>query len=449
MTRWSLKVRVGVYSALLTMTALVAGVLIMMATLYLHQIDGLDRDLEGDARELVWDLKNSRDAPKDTSAPLSEKLIPLDMRDYYLVVENLEGQVVYQSPNLKGARLTGEMGGTRTIDLLGNACRVGAWEEKPYRVRVGAQLHLIERFQKDFGVGFAIAIPAVGLLVFFGGWWLGRRAVGPVSALSRAAERITTSNPQERLPAPGARDEIAKLTEVLNRSFDRLQTSYEVAARFSADASHQLKTPVTILRAGLDHLSQAGDLNDSQLAEVSLLRHQTRRLNSLIEDLLLLAQVDSGRMYLELEELDLKVLIQAAVDDLHALVEERGIRVEEDLSEPLALKVDRRLISMVLQNLVENAAKYSPDGGIIRVTARKETGWLIVKIANTGQEISEEDRDQIFERFGRGSGVGGNVRGHGLGLSIARGLLRAHGGDLQLNRPGSGWVEFELRLQVS
>jgi two-component system, OmpR family, heavy metal sensor histidine kinase CusS len=449
MIRWSLKFKVGIYAALLTMAALVAGAAVMMVTLYFHQISELDEDLHGDAQELVWDLKNFRDAPKDPRQPLSERFIPVDIREDYLIIEGPEGQVLYHSENLKGGKLDVPIESTRTVELLGKSVRVGAWKVDPYVIRIGAKLNVIERFQKDLGIGFITALPAVGLVVFFGGLWLGRRAVSPVAKLSAAAERISASNPQERLPLPAARDEIAKLTEVLNRSFDRLQTSYEIATRFSADASHQLKTPVAILRAGLDHLSRATDLSEAQSSEVSMLRQQTRRLTSLIEDLLLLAQADAGRMFLEKEDLDLKILIQAASDDLQALVDGKNITVTERLPSALPVHADRRLVAMVLQNLVENAAKYTSEGGQVRLSGYYEAQWLVVKVANTGKEISEEDREQIFERFRRGSAVGGNVRGHGLGLNIARELLHAHGGELSLNAGEPGWIEFEFRLPAN
>jgi signal transduction histidine kinase len=449
MRRWSLKVKVGVYAALLTMAALFVGVSVMMVTLYFYQIAGLDEDLKGDAEELVWDIKNFRDAPKDAREPLSDKFIPVDMRDYYLIIEGPEGQVLYRSANLAGEGLGDGFGKTRTMRVAGHAARVGSWKVEPYGVRVGARLNVIERFQKDLGVGFAAGLPAVGLVVFFGGLWLGRRAVAPVAELSSAAERISADNPRERLPLPAAADEISKLTKVLNRSFDRLQTSYEAASRFSADASHQLKTPVTILRAGLDHLSRATDLSEAQAKEVALLRQQTRRLTSLIDDLLLLAQADAGRVSLERESLDLRSMIQAARDDLEVLVDGKGIQVEESLPDPLPVMADRRLVGMVLQNLVENAAKYTADGGSIRITAIHEAGWQVVRIANTGAGIPAEDRELIFERFRRGAAVGGGVRGHGLGLNIARELLRAHGGEICLNPTEPGWIEFEFRLPAA
>ena len=247
---------------------------------------------------------------------------------------------------------------------------------------------------------------------------------------------------------PSTQDEIAKLTEVLNRSFDRLQSSYQVATRFSADASHQLKTPVAILRAGLDHLSRATELNEFQAAEVSTLRQQTRRLTSLIEDLLLLAQADAGRVFLEKADMDLNLLVRAACDDLEVLVDAKEITVEHQFAENLPVQADRRLLAMVMQNLVENAAKYTPEGGKIRVSSLIDGASAVVRIANTGREIPEADRAHIFERFRRGGDTGGNVRGHGLGLNIARELVRAHGGEVDLVSCEEGWITFELRLPL-
>lgn len=449
MTRWSLKVKVGIYAALLTIVALIAGAAVMMVTLYFNQISEVDKRLELGAHELVWDLRNFRDAPKNPDEALNVNYIPITLRENFLLILGPSGNVLYQSDNLKERMTSGVPGVTRTEVLDGHSCRVGTWKVEPYLISVGTKLHVLEQFQKDLGFGFVTALPAVGLVVFFGGLWLGRRAVAPVARLSAAAERISASNPTERLPVPATSDEIAKLTEVLNRSFDRLQTSYDIATRFSADASHQLKTPLAILRAGLDHLSSETELNEAQASEVSLLRHQTRRLTSLIEDLLLLAQVDAGRMFLEKEEFDLKILIQGVIDDLLVLVDGRNISVEQTLGQSLPAIADRRLVAIVLQNLIENAAKYTPDDGEICIAGEHSGNWLIIRISNTGQGISAEDGEQIFERFRRGSGIGGEIRGHGLGLNIARELLKAHGGEMRLNPSVPGWVQFEFRLPAS
>lgn len=446
MRRWSFKVKVGVYAALVTMTALVAGGVVMMATLYFHQSAGLNEVLAEEAEELVWDLKMFRDAPRDPGEALRDDMIPVPLRERYLEVETLDGKLVYRSPNLKGSALAVEPGRIVSRRMFGEACRVGAWREGPYLVRIGARLQVINAFMKRLVLGFAAALPAVGLVVFLGGVWLARRTVAPLAELSAAAERISAGTPRERLPAPPARDEIARLTEVLNRSFDRLEASYQIAVRFSADASHQLKTPVTILRAGLDELMHMPESGGDLHARVAMLLQQTRRLGSVIDDLLLLAQADAGRVNPESEPVDLRGLAEAAADDLMVLVAERDIRVDLGPMPELRVLADRRLVSMALQNLVENAAKYTPPGGAIRIDGEHSSGTALLRISNTGPGIPVAERERIFDRFRRVDERGRKIGGHGLGLNIARELIRAHGGEVRLAEGAPGWTVFELVL---
>ncbi|MCP5544105.1 MAG: HAMP domain-containing histidine kinase [Akkermansiaceae bacterium] len=441
--RGSLKMKVGLYAALLTILALITGAVVVLPSVHHHQIAQLDETLESDARELVRDLQNFRGAPLDPRRPLSAKFIPLALRGRYLIVEGPEGQVLYKSPNLRGTTLDSGVG-AETRELFGRNCRLVTVSEGPYLIHIGTRLGTIERFQRDLLRGFALSVPFVALVVFVGGWWLGRRAVAPVAAITAAAETITAENLGERLPMPRAKDEIARLTTVLNHTFDRLQSSYEAATRFSADASHQLKTPVAVLRAGLDSLAATAD--PALAPDIEALRQQTRRLTALIEDLLLLAQADAGRLALEAATLDLAPLAEAAADDLGVLTHNRDIHVETNIASGLTARADARRIKLILQNLVENAAKYTPVDGTIRITAHIVDDSIHVVVANSGALIPEDDRATIFERFRRGSRVGENIRGHGLGLNIARELARAHGGDLDYEPSPDGLNAFTLRL---
>ncbi len=448
MKTWSLKVKVGAYAALLTVISLAAGISIVMGILYYNQLAELDEELGGEVKEMIWDFQNLASAPKDPRAAITEEMIPMTLREHYLVIRGPEGQTLYRSSNLRDLSPGGETGARYTMRIGKKNCRIGVVREGGYQVTIGSSLVAIERFQRDLRRSLLVALPVIGMVVFVGGHLLGRRAVAPVAGLSDAAERISASSPKERLPLPHSGDEIARLTEVLNRSFDRLQSSYESATRFSADASHQLKTPIAILRAGLDHLAGEAGLTPPQLAEVSILRQQTRRLTALIEDLLLLAQADAGRLQLESTELDLKPMIEAALDDLQTLVLERKITVEKELPGELLTLADGRRVRLVLQNLIENAAKYTEENGFVKVRAFHEGEWAVVRIGNSGISIPTEDRERIFERFRRGSAVGENVRGYGLGLNIARELIRAHGGELKLSSADEGWTEFEFRLPM-
>ena len=228
------------------------------------------------------------------------------------------------------------------------------------------------------------------------------------------------------------------------------QTNVELqrSARFSADASHQLKTPVTVLRAGLDELLARENLAPEVREEISQLVHQTYRLTGVIEDLLLLSRMDAGRLQLNFTAVDLSQLIEGELDDLGAHPDAMGIAVEPDCPAALHISGEKRYTTMIVRNLLENARKYNRPGGRIRVTVREEGNWAVLTIGNTGRTILPAAQEHIFERFHRGS-VGENVPGHGLGLNLARELARLHGGDLRLVASNDGWTEFEVRFRLA
>lgn len=233
----------------------------------------------------------------------------------------------------------------------------------------------------------------------------------------------------------------------LARPVEKLAADSERSARFSADASHQLKTPVTVLRAGLEELLTREHLSAEDCDAIAALIHQTYRLSSLIDDLLLLSRMDSGRLKLTLAAVDLAHLIAAALDDLSAIPDDLGLKIETDVPATLQIIGERRYTAIILQNLLENARKYNRRGGKIRILARIDGPDVFVAIGNTGGSIGAAAQAHIFERFHRGA-IGENVPGYGLGLNLARELARLHEGELRLMRSGDDWTEFELRLCV-
>ncbi len=447
MRRWPLKIKVGVYAALLTMLTLLLGAGAFFTILNYRQLNELDGQLRDNAEELVRDLRNFRGAPVNPRHPLGIKFVPVDLRDHFLMLMGPEGQVLYHSPNLKGASIEAAPG-FRTVSVGGQRSRTGSFRLGDFTVHVGISLAEIDAFQRDLKFGLLLTMPLIGVMVFAGGLWLGKQAVEPVAALSAAAESISVDNLSERLPMPAADDEIARLTVVLNDAFDRMRASYDAAARFSADASHQLKTPVAVLRAGLEYARDLENMQPEARQEMESLLHQVRRLSGLIEDLLLLARTDARRLRLESKPFDLADLVASGLDDLETLAEERLV-IEHSIQGPLEVCADPAHVAMVVQNLIENAAKYTPAGGTVRVNASEDLGVVRFAVANTGPGLPEADREGIFERFRRGSLVGEGQRGHGLGLNIARELARAHGGDLVLERSDGEWTEFVFTLPIS
>lgn len=236
----------------------------------------------------------------------------------------------------------------------------------------------------------------------------------------------------------------AKAEAALEMTSVELQRS----ARFSADASHQLKTPVTVLRAGLEELLARENLTPDECTEISALIHQTYRLSSLIEDLLLLSRMDAGRLKLEFAPVNLSQLLEASLDDLSALPDELGVAIETEFPPHLHIAGEKRYTAIILQNLLENARKYNRPGGRIRITAAVEGGNVRLTVGNTGRPISADGQAHIFERFHRGV-MGENVPGYGLGLNLARELARLHQGDLRLMRSDETWTEFEVNFRLA
>jgi signal transduction histidine kinase len=189
-------------------------------------------------------------------------------------------------------------------------------------------------------------------------------------------------------------------------------------------------------------------LQPEERETVNTLLAQTRRLTTIVEDLLLLAQADAGRLKIEPTPLDLTSLLSVVLDDTEALGAEKDLIITLNTPPELYAKADPRRVKIILQNLTENAVKYNHKGGKIRLTARLEGDWVVLTVANTGAAIPEQYRDRLFERFNR-AGMGENIKGHGLGLNIARELARAHGGDLTLSRSDGEWTEFSLKLPAS
>jgi len=446
MKSWSLKVKFGFYAAILTMIALLTGVGILLPTIHFRQLADLDRRMEQNAGEFFRDLENFQGAPMNPRHPLSAKFIPLSLQNRLLILKGPEGQLLYESPGLNGRILNQSRVGFKTIELDGEKLRVGAFERSPFSLQVGASMSPLQDLQNTILIGLAYAGLITTVVVFIGGFLLGKYAIRPVSDLTKSAESISINRLDDRLPIPESRDEIYRLSLVLNEAFDRLKKAYSAATRFSADASHQLKTPIAVLRLGLEELRANPDIDDSLHSEVDSLLHQTRRLTALINDLLLLAQADAGRLQLEQETVDLEPLINSAVDDLETLTYDKEITIEKSISHSLKVNVDRRRLNLALQVLIENAAKYTPEGGKIRVLATIENNLLCLDIGNTGKRLSKKNAANIFERFRRGTDAGENVSGYGLGLNIAKTLLAAHGGDLRLLESDTNWVEFRLTI---
>jgi signal transduction histidine kinase len=408
-----------------------------------QEIQALDRRLVTDAQELFRDIENFQGTNKRRE--VTERFVPLALRDRLVEVRGTNGEVLYMSPNLKAPVLTDGVEVFHTREIAGRPVRIGVFRDSELTVHVGADLKDIEQLGWEIARSQVIVIPAVLLLIAAGSWLLGSIALTPIEQIRRAAERITAERLDERIPSLGPSDEIGRLINVLNATFERLQGSFEQAARFSADASHQLKTPIAVLRAGIDEILGHDGMPPDQRERVADLLQQTRRLTSVAENLLLLSRADTGRLALRDAPVELRKLLDGSLEDARILGEKGNLTIEARLPETLPMRGDRDMISLTLQNLIENAVKYNRPGGKLLVSAQKSADDVEICVGNNGPGIPADHVPHIFKRFYRAKGDE-QTPGHGLGLSIARELARAHGGDLVLTAAREDWTEFCLRL---
>jgi signal transduction histidine kinase len=296
---------------------------------------------------------------------------------------------------------------------------------------------------EDLLLLYAVALPVRLAILWVGGFLLVKRALEPVARIATTAERITAENLSERLPVPETRDEIAKLIEVLNHMIDRLERGFDYARRFTADASHQIKTPLTIMRGELEAMLQRGCSGCTDEAALLRVIEEVRQLSLMTDRLLFLSRVDAGQIGLNRERVSVRDLLAGLLEDFAVLAEEREIALEADVPAEIEVEGDVPLLRQLFANLLENALRYNRPHGRVSVRANLAAGMVEIRVANTGKAIPPHMRGSLFHRFRRGDEQPG---GHGLGLNIAQEVARAHGGEIALVRSEEDATEFGARL---
>jgi signal transduction histidine kinase len=448
MKKWPLRWKVALYAALLAVVATIAGAATTWTVMRHEEISAFDRRLTMDAHELFRDVEHFQRDAASKGHLFNEIFVPLALRNRVVEVTDATGATLYLSPGLREPLFGDGIKSFHTRKIGGRNIRMGEFNEKGLTLRVGADLKEINQIGRDIFRGMLAAIPTVLIVIVIGGRWVASKAIAPVEEIRQAAAQITAQRLDQRLPVPRTGDEIAGLIEVLNAAFDRLQRSFEQSVRFSADASHHLKTPIAVLRAGIEEILSDPQCNLRTQATAEGLLHRVHQLNSVAENLLLLARADAGRLEVNKSEFDLAELLEGVLDDARALSEPLDLTVESEVPKRLPLRANRAFVGMIVQNLLENAVKYNRPGGRVRVMARTVNGSVEMTVGNTGEGIPAERVPHLFERFYRARGDE-RIAGTGLGLSTARELARAHGGDLVLQRADTTWTELSVSLPQS
>jgi len=358
-------------------------------------------------------------------------------------------QQVEQLRSLASAPLSGRSSGTLRLEpngpkihyvvhyVTGAGPQFGA-------ILAGADVRTAELGPDELLSTFALVLPLGLALALLMGSWISRRALAAVDQIITEVREITDGRSlHRRLAEPLVKDELGRLAETLNQMMTRLERSFAALRRFTADASHELKTPLTVLRAGVERAITTPNLPQDTLATLEETLQEIKRMTELVDALLTLARADEGIAPLHREPVDLREIVEEVRETGELLAEESGVRVEVATPpEPMVVSVDATRIRQLILNLLTNAVKYTPPGGTVRMQLGAADGRVTLSVADTGIGIAPGDLPHIFDRFWRADSARtrtGERPGAGLGLAISKWIAEAHGGRIDVvSRPGRG-----------
>ncbi len=322
---------------------------------------------------------------------------------------------------------------------------------KAYTVQVATPMdEAIEALQR-FRIMLLLAAPLLLIGASAGGYWISSRALAPVDAISRAANRISIENLAERLQAPKTGDQLQRLSETLNRMLARLEGSVRRISQFTADASHELRAPVSLIRTTAEIAAMKRDRPAGEyLAALDEIQEEAERTSQVVDSLMLLARADSAKETLECVPVDAAAVVLSAAEQGERLARGRGVAFNVKLPGfEVPVHADADALRRALLILMDNAAKFTPKGGSIQVGLDQRDGQAVAYVTDTGIGIDALDVPHIFDRFWRADKARSREQGGaGLGLSIAKWIVDQHGGTLEVrSEPGKGSA-FEIKLAI-
>jgi heavy metal sensor kinase len=340
-----------------------------------------------------------------------------------------------------------------TLTLDGSRMRILSAPVSIGTLQIGFPLSEFDRLMRHFAWFIGLGSPLLLTLAALGGYWISGRALRPVDEIATATRRIGAANLSERLTSRGNGDELDRLSETLNGMLTRLEQSFNRITQFTADASHELRTPIAIIRATAEVTRSLPRSPEDQQKAWHVVLTQTDRTSQVIEDLLFLARADSGSSGLMFETLDLSSVIREASDEMDLVARSAGISLSTSSLPGCSIRGDADALRRLWLILFDNAIKFTPNGGSVLISLEMTTSsppFAEVKVSDTGVGIAEDDIRHVFDRFYRVSQDRSRKSGGaGLGLSIAHWIVATHHGHIRVqSTPGIGST-FTVRLPLA
>jgi two-component system, OmpR family, sensor kinase len=470
------------YTAAFTLVLMVLA-LSMYAILESENLKRIDADISQLADSFLITLQaelKDEPGPDPLKVSIDEAVAEHAFRDYLFSVFTADGALVdsspanfsmrekssfsseglFRSPSFQ--RLLAASHGTREdfADVKGEGEHFRGYVRKfstsqgQYVLVVLFSLHQPEEFLQSIRHAFALIIPLGILLAGAGGYFLARKALSPVVSMSQQAAGIDAANLQDRLAIANERDELGLLARSFNQLLDRMARAMDQQRRFMADASHELRTPVAILRGEAEVALSRPDRSTEEYREsLQILGEEARRLSQIVENLFTLARADAGNFPLTKSRFYLDELLAECVRAARTLASAKNIHFENHSEENLLVEADEGLVRRMLLNLIDNAIKFTPPGGSMAVHARRDGSRYLVIVQDTGEGIPGELQPRVFERFFRADKARTHENnagtGAGLGLAISKWIAEAHGGALRLSSSNAKGSVFTAYLEAA
>ena len=352
---------------------------------------------------------------------------------FFITIDDPNSTVrpIFYSTNLRGQNIP-DVPGQRVFNVQMSGIgelRVGEFILGPFDVTIATPLNGVRAAMRDYSAVCLWLLAVMVAISFAIGLGLSRLALRPVRLIRETATHISSDNLSERIPVALVRDEISDLARLLNQMFDRLESAFDQIRRFTAEASHEIKTPLSLIRLQAEKLLVQGNLDPTNEESVHVQLEEISRLSQIIEELLFLSRAEARDIDLQLVRQDPEALLTGFSQDARVLSEHRGLRFSHSHQGEGAVMVEPRWLRRVLLNLLTNALNASPPNGTVTLRSVMDAGMWRVCLDDQGPGVRAEFRERIFERFFRlAVEVDAKETGSGLGLAICRSIISLHGG---------------------
>lgn len=433
-----LKIRTKIMLLYMMLSAVL--LLILIPTVYSRVRLALEESLAADVQEAINNVSGGL-YEEDGKVLFDEEKLPWDAvgSGIYVMIADDRDQIIYFSEDADWI----------FYELLYEEEERGEWSGKRVSVAVGdrtvyitgvGNIYYNELLNNLVGILWFL-VPGYMMIAAWGSYVLARRALKPIHQITQTAQSIKGSDWSKRIEGIHSVDEVGELADTFNRMLDELEVSFQRERQFTSDASHELRTPMTVIRVCTDDALQTEDA-DIIRENLLMIKKENAKMTKMISQLLLLSRGYEGRQHFEPEDILLSDMAESVMEEFAGEAKEKSMEFHNVIAGQTLIYADQSLFTQLLVNLIGNAVKYGKRGGNIWIGVRREGNSAKLYVRDDGMGISKEDREHIFERFYRADKAR-DRSGSGLGLSIAKWIVEMHGGQISVeSRPGEGTVFY-------